>query len=132
MPTHAELGRKYEFPKTRLDQELESWNERLTEAIKIEVGKRVAKGVVKITRRMICMNSLFEYLWGKCEEVLNENTYLRAENAFVKSNNDILDTVINQLKQCSRSNNIEIRGILIVKDEESERERRRRLKNNNK
>lgn len=118
MPTNAELGREFELLKTRLDWELESRNERLLEAIKSEVGKAVMKEVQQITNGMTYMNSVFEELSGKCGEVFRDNMQLRAENAYLNSTNDKLHTVINRLKQHFRSSNIEIRGILIIKDED--------------
>lgn len=66
----------------------------------------------------ILLSSVFEELRGKREEVLKKNTLLQAETAFLKSTDNILHININQLEQYSRSKNIEIRCIPIVKDED--------------
>lgn len=117
MPTNAELNKELEYLRIRLDKELTKKNDDLIEAITNEVGKAVAKEVEEITKGMEFMNSSFEELKVKCEGVLKENVQIRAENAALKVANDTLLKQVHQLEQYSRSNNVEIRGIPMTKEE---------------
>lgn len=114
MPSNTELSMEFELLETGLDIETEIWNERLIDAINREVSKAVAREVERIVIWTRCLTSSGEGKKKSC----NKNTQLRDENTSKNGTNDIRLTNNNQVEQYSRWNNIDIRGIPIIRDKD--------------